>query len=104
MKMKDGKTLRLCFEPKLRVNVNHDDMFRHYAENYLSGFDIEWGGIIAADATRKVEGKFEPLYQYLIWEASEVCRNYLLEYLERNPMCGYYVHVYYGEKRIYVSK
>lgn len=102
--MENGKTLRLCFEPKKQVNVNHNAMFRHYAENYLSGFNIEWGGIIAIDATQKVEGKLEPLYQYLIWEASTACRDYLLEYLDRNPMDGYYVHVFYGQKRVYVSK
>ena len=36
----------------------------------------------------------EPLWQYLIRDASTAARDYLIEYLDRNPMAGYYVHVY----------
>jgi hypothetical protein len=36
----------------------------------------------------------EPLWQYVIEDASQAARDYLVEYLDRNPMAGYFVHVY----------
>ena len=95
IKMKMSKRyLRLMFEPGLNVNVNHDDMMKHYFTNYLDGFAVEWSGIISFNAKRKkYDQRFEPLYQMHIWDSTKATREYLLEYLDRNPIIGYYVHV-----------
>ncbi len=90
--------LRLCFENKAGINIDDEHVFRHYAENYLSGFEIEWGGSISVGHDDKHTGNMEPLWQYLIRDASPACRDYLCEYLTRNPMAGYFVHVYQNEK------
>ena len=86
--------LRLCFENKSGVNIDDASVFRHYAANYLSGFDIQWGGTIMITHRDRKTGSMEPMWQYVIADASSACRDYLCEYLDRNPMCGYYVHVY----------
>lgn len=86
--------LRLCFENKAGVNIDDQTVFRHYAGNYLSGFDIEWGGTITVSHRDQKTGGMEPMWQYIIRDASPACRDYLREYLSRNPMCGYHVHVY----------
>ncbi len=39
--------LRLCFENKAGVKIDEASVFRHYAENYLSGFNVEWGGSVS---------------------------------------------------------
>jgi len=90
--------LRLCFEHKAGVNIDESNVFRHYAENYLNGFEVNWAGSISVPHTdTKTEPK-EPLWQYIIRDASSACRDYLREYLDRNPMAGYYVHVYESER------
>lgn len=86
--------LRLCFEHKAGVNIDSADVFRHYTENYLNGFDVKWGGSISVPHSDTKTGPMEPLWQYLIHDASIACRDYLNEYLDRNPMAGYHVHVY----------
>lgn len=86
--------LRLCFENKAGVNIDEASVFRHYAENYLNGFDIEWGGSISVPHSETRTSPMEPLWQYIIPNASTACRDYLVEYLNRNPMAGYFVHVY----------
>ena len=86
--------LRLFFEPDPNVNVNHSDMFQHYAENYLAGFDVEFGGFISMDLTEKIHGRFEPVWQYIIRNSTVATENYLKEYLRRNPMDGYAIHIY----------
>ncbi|MCF8469049.1 MAG: hypothetical protein K9G33_16765 [Sneathiella sp.] len=86
--------LRLCFENKAGVNIDEAAVFRHYAENYLSGFDVKWGGSISVPHLDTRTNSMEPLWQYLIEGASTAARDYLIEYLNRNPMAGYYVHVY----------
>ena len=93
--MKTNKRyLRLMFEPGPNVNVNHDDMMKHYFTNYLDGFNVEWSGIIAFNSGRKkYEQRFEPLYQMHIWNSTKGTKEYLLEYLDRNSLIGYYVHV-----------
>lgn len=88
--------LRLCFENKSGVNIDDATVFQHYASNYLAGFDIEWGGTIMITHQDRKTGSMEPMWQYVINNASTACRDYLCEYLDRNPMCGYYVHVYEG--------
>jgi len=86
--------LRLCFENKAGVKIDEASVFRHYAENYLSGFNVEWGGSVSIPHTDTHTAPMEPLWQYLIRNASEACRDYLKEYLDRNPMAGYFVHIY----------
>lgn len=86
--------LRLCFENKAGVKIDEASVFRHYAENYLNGFNVEWGGSISVPHGDTKTGHMEPLWQYLISDASDACRDYLSEYLDRNPMAGYFVHVY----------
>ncbi len=86
--------LRLCFENKAGVKIDEASVFRHYAENYLSGFDVEWGGSVSIPHNDTHTAPMEPLWQYLIRGASEACRDYLKEYLDRNPMAGYFVHIY----------
>ena len=86
--------IRLFFEPKKGTNVNHSEMFKYYINNYLDGFNGYYSGFIAMDAGEKVIGEFEPVYQYIIDDPSDACSAYLMEYLERNPLAGYYVHIY----------
>ncbi len=86
--------LRLCFENKAGVRIDEASVFRHYAENYLNGFDVEWGGSISVPHSDTKTAPMEPLWQYFIRDASTPCRDYLKEYLSRNPMAGYFVHVY----------
>ncbi len=86
--------LRLCFENKAGVRIDEASVFRHYAENYLNGFNVEWGGSVSIPHHDTRTAPMEPLWQYLIRDASDACRDYLKEYLDRNPMAGYFVHVY----------
>jgi len=86
--------IRLCFENKSGVKIDEASVFRHYAENYLSGFQVEWAGSISIPHHDTRTSQMEPLWQYLIHDASQACRDYLMEYLDRNPMAGYYVHLY----------
>ncbi len=86
--------IRLCFENKSGVKIDEASVFRHYAENYLAGFDVEWGGSISVPHNQTHTKQMEPLWQYYIRDASQPCRDYLIEYLNRNPMAGYFVHIY----------
>ena len=86
--------LRLCFEHKAGVNIDEAAVFRHYAENYLNGFDVKWAGSVSVSQHDTRTSPMEPLWQYMIPDASVACRDYLIEYLDRNPMAGYFVHVY----------
>lgn len=86
--------LRLCFENKAGVNIDDKSVFQHYAANYLAGFAVQWAGSIMISHTDRRTRSMEPVWQYLIRDASTACRDYLCEYLSRNPMCGYFVHVY----------
>jgi hypothetical protein len=95
--MTDLKEIRLFFEPKLGTNVNHSQMFNHYASHWLDGFDAEWGGSISMDAGQKVLKIFEPVYQFILRNPSVACKLYLEEYISRNTLIGYYVHMYTRE-------
>ena len=86
--------LRLCFENKAGVNIDDKSVFQHYATNYLAGFDVRWAGSIMITHLDRKTQSMEPVWQYIIRDASPACRDYLCEYLARNPMCGYFVHVY----------
>ena len=96
-----GNTLiRLMFEPEPGVKCNVDKMFRCYAENYLSDYPaFKWGGFIMMNVlehkyTKTLNG--EPFYQYV---ASETSLSFLVtisDYIRKNPMHGYYVHIHYS--------
>lgn len=86
--------IRLFFEPKPGTQINHNEMFEHYASNWLDGFDARYGGFIIMDALKKVTEAFEPVYQYIFDNPSHSTKDYLEEYIERNTLHGYYVHMY----------
>ena len=88
------KEIRLFFEPKSGTNVNHNEMFKHYASTWLDGFDAEWGGVISMNELDKVGGILEPVYQFILREPSSACKDYLEEYIDRNTLHGYHVHMY----------
>ena len=46
------------------------------------------------DATKKVTGRFEPVWQFIMSDVTPVVAADFLEYLNANPMNGYYIHVY----------
>jgi hypothetical protein len=88
--------LRLMFEPGKGVDCNHTGMAKHYFLSYLSDFDphVEFTGVVSFSGTlRRDDAKFEPLWQCHIWEITESVKLAVLEYLDSNPIEGYYIHV-----------
>ena len=92
--MTELKEIRLFFEPRSGTNVNHNEMFKHYASSWLDGFDAEWGGAISMNRLEKVGNVMEPVYQFILRNPSQACKDYLEEYVDRNPLYGYHVHMY----------
>jgi len=90
-------TVRLLFEPQPGTCVNHATMFEHYASNYLSDFNFSFGGHISMDLMDKVGDAMEPVWQFIDNDVSTVTMVKLDEYLKRNPMEGYHVHLYNQE-------
>lgn len=88
------KEVRLFFEPKTGTNVNHDLMFKHYVENWLSDIGGEYSGSISMDCMKKVHGAFEPVYQWILKDVSDTRLMYLRDYITRNPLHGYHSHLY----------
>ena len=88
--------IRLIFEPEPNVNVNHDDMFKFYSENYLSDFDTIWGGYIVMNNFDKKHYRLEPCYQRYIESSrgDHETLNKIMEYIKTNPMAGYTIHIY----------
>lgn len=92
--------IRLMFEPKPGVMCNVNEMFRCYAENYLSDYpEFEWGGYIVMNVfdmkyNDGVAG--EPLYQFLATDATDLLLTQIKEYVKTNPMHGYYAHIHVG--------
>jgi len=88
--------LRICFEPHEKMEINDAGVFRYYAENYLSDFDVEFGGCYAMDAGKKKLQRLEPVWQFLttwqIYGDSDLVS--LLGYFDENPLNGYYIHVF----------
>lgn len=91
------KELRLLFEPNPGTCVNMPEMFRHYVVSWLDGFPIRWGGYITMPLHEKKHGTLEPVYQIIIDRPTTACRNYLAEYVNRNPLAGYTTHLYTRE-------
>jgi len=85
--------IRLVFEPHPGVDINNNQTFRHYGENYLSDFSVEWGGFIVLDSYETLYERKEPLNQFLIHEGNENILENLLKYLQNNPMHGYHTPV-----------
>lgn len=86
--------VRLVFVPMKGTNVNHDEMFRCYVENYLDGFSGGYAGYIVSQSTVNGAMRTGVYYQYLIKDCSYNELRYLIEYLERNPMHGYWIDLY----------
>ena len=91
--------LRICFENMETVNVNDATMMRHYAENYLADFRPEWSGFIMLPHDETARKTMEPAWQMFIREANSDTERRLVDYLERNPMAAYHVHVYREDRR-----
>jgi hypothetical protein len=92
--------IRLMFEPKPGVMCNVNEMFRCYAENYLSDFpQFEWGGYIVMnvfDMKYDNGASGEPLYQFLATDATDVLLKQIVDYTKKNPMHGYHTHIHVG--------
>lgn len=92
--------IRLMFEPNPGVMCNVNEMFRCYAENYLSDYpEFEWGGYIVMnvfDMKYNKNASGEPLYQFLATNCGEETLNNILNYVKTNPMHGYHTHVQMG--------
>jgi len=86
--------IRVCFENKEKVNVDDAAMMRHYSESYLADFSPEWAGFIMLPHNETKRGTMEPVWQVLIRNATDRTEHDLIDYLQRNPMAGYHVHVY----------
>jgi hypothetical protein len=86
--------LRICFENMETVNVNDAAMMRHYVESYLADFQPEWAGFIMLPHSETARKTMEPVWQVLIRDASSDTERRLKDYLRRNPMAAYHVHVY----------
>lgn len=88
------------FEPKPGVKCNVNEMFRCYAENYLSDYpEFEWGGYIVMDSKDyKFSDKAanEPLYQFLAVDTTDVLLKQITDYVATNPMHGYHTHIHVG--------
>jgi hypothetical protein len=92
--------IRLMFEPKPGVVCNVNEMFRCYAENYLSDFEeFKWGGYIVMnvfDMKYNNNAAGEPLYQFVATETTDVLLTQIKEYVKNNPMHGYHTHIHAG--------
>lgn len=91
--------IRMVFEPQKNVNVNHDEMFKFYSENYLSDFDTEWGGYITISSSEMVHSDtiaVQPCYQRYVKSSKgdQTTLNKIMEYIGSNPMAGYTTHIY----------
>ncbi len=90
--------LRVCFENMESVNVNDPAMMRHYAESYLADFRPEWAGFIMLPHDETRRATMEPAWQVLIRNATAETERRLIDYVTRNPMAAYHVHVYRKDK------
>jgi hypothetical protein len=93
--------IRLMFEPKPGVVCNVNEMFRCYAENYLSDYpEFKWGGYIVMDVKEMKyndSASGEPLYQFLAVDATDVLLKQIQDYISRNPIHGYHTHIHYSQ-------
>jgi hypothetical protein len=82
------------FEPKPGVQCNVNEMFRCYAENYLSDYpEFEWGGYIVMDVKEhkyNMNAAGEPFYQFVASDATDVLLKQIVDYTKKNPMHGYH--------------
>ena len=91
--------IRMVFEPHKNVNVNHDEMFKYYSENYLSDFDTTWGGYITISSSEMAHSDTianQPCYQRYVETAKgdQATLDKIMEYTKTNPMAGYTTHIY----------
>jgi hypothetical protein len=92
--------IRLMFEPKPGVVCNVNEMFRCYAENYLSDYpEFEWGGYIVMDVKEmryNNSASGEPLYQFVASNVKDTLLMQIKDYTDTNPMYGYHTHIHYS--------
>ena len=92
--------IRLMFEPKPGVQCNVNEMFRCYAENYLSDFpQFVWGGYIVMDVKEhkyNMNAAGEPFYQFVATDVTDELLTQVKEYVKTNPMHGYHTHMHVG--------
>ena len=92
--------IRLMFEPKPGVQCNVNEMFRCYAENYLSDFpQFVWGGYIVMDVKEhkySMNAAGEPFYQFVATDVTDELLTQVKEYVKTNPMHGYHTHMHVG--------
>jgi len=90
--------IRLMFEPEPGVKCNVDKMFECYAENYLSDFpQFQFGGYIMLNIQEHKFTKWasgQPFYQLITEDGSDELLKQLQEYVNINPMHGYYIHIH----------
>lgn len=86
--------LRLFFEPHKQMKINDGDIFKYYAENYLSDFNATFGNYIAMNVMDKVHGRLEPVWQFIMSDTTEKEERRLIKYITDNPMNGYHIHIY----------
>ena len=89
--------IRLMFEPKPGVVCNVNEMFRCYAENYLSDYpEFVWGGYIVMDVKEMKynnSASGEPLYQFVASDVTDALLKQIKDYTDTNPMHGYHTHI-----------
>ena len=85
--------IRLMFEPHPGVNINNNQTFKHYGENYLSDFSAEYAGFVLLDSNDTKYDRGEPLYQFIIENVNDWTIQQIKNYIEHNPMHGYYTHI-----------
>jgi len=92
--------IRLMFEPKPGVVCNVNEMFRCYAENYLSDYpEFKWGGYIVMDVKEMKynnSASGEPLYQFVASNVKDTLLMQIKDYTNTNPMHGYHAHIHYS--------
>ena len=92
--------IRLMFEPEPEVNCNVNEMFKCYAENYLSDYpQFEWAGYIVMNVFEMKHNNSaagEPLYQFIAKDSTDELLTNIKEYVKTNPMHGYYTHIHVG--------
>lgn len=95
--------LRIFFEPNEGIRIDDIKVFEFYGGNYLSDFDVRFGGYISMDVLEKVHGRFEPVWQFIMDDVTEDKKLDLLEYVSHDPMKGYHTHIYqdHSDKKLY---
>lgn len=87
-------TVRAFFEPCIGMRIDDIGVFKLYGENYLADHDVHFGGYITMDLKDKKHSRLEPVWQFIMYDATPEKIDDLIEYFDRNPMNGYHIHLY----------